>query len=76
MSGKRVNAILARPPMEYEANYFNQLVREVQQLIGDVRNPIVSAPDLPTEASISILEVGRLYQQDGVVKVVRAEDKE
>jgi hypothetical protein len=53
----------------------NQLVRALENLVIDVRNPVFSASNLPTRDSISALEVGRLYQEDGLVKVVRPEDK-
>ena len=75
MSSKRVNAILPTAPPQYDPTYLNQLVRTLENLIGDVRNPVFSASNLPNEEVVSVLEVGRLYQEDGVVKVVRPEDK-
>jgi hypothetical protein len=75
MSGKRVNAILPTAPTQYDPAYVNQLVRALENLVGDVRNPVFSASNLPTIDSLASLEVGRLYQEDGVVKVVRPEDK-
>jgi len=75
MSGKRVNAILPSAPAQYDPTYLNQLVRSLENLVGDVRNPVFSASDLPTRDAVSVLEVGRLYQEDGIVKVVRPEDK-
>lgn len=75
MSTKRVNAILPTAPPQYDPTYLNQLVRALENLVLDVRNPVFSASNLPTRDSISALEVGRLYQEDGLVKVVRPEDK-
>jgi hypothetical protein len=75
MSSKRVNAILPTAPLQYDPTYLNQLVRTLENLVADVRNPVFSASDLPTEEVVSVLEVGRLYQEGGVVKVVRPEDK-
>lgn len=75
MSTKRVNAILPSAPPQYDPTHLNQLVRALENVIGDLRNPVISAPNLPTKDSISVLEVGRLYEEDGVVKVVRPEDK-
>lgn len=75
MSSKRVNAILPTAPPQYDPTYLNQLVRTLENLVADVRNPVFSASNLPNEEVVSVLEVGRLYQEDGVVKVVRPEDK-
>lgn len=75
MSRQTVRPILPLAPGQYDPEFINQLSRELQNLIVEVRNPLSSAVQLPTEESLSVLGVGRLYQQDGVVKVVREEDK-
>ena len=75
MSSKRVNAILPTAPPQYDPTDLNQLVRTLENLVADVRNPVFSASNLPNEELVSVLEVGRLYQDDGVVKVVSPEDK-
>ena len=75
MSRQTVRPILPLAPNQYDPEFINQLSRELQNLIAEVRNPLSSAVQLPTQESLSILNVGRLYQEDGVVKVVREEDK-
>ena len=75
MTRKTIAPILPLAPQQYDPEFLNQLSRELQNLITEVRNPLSSAVELPTRDSLPILQIGRLYQEDGVVKVVTPEDK-
>jgi len=47
----------------------------LENLINEVRNPLTGINSLPNVNAIASLEVGDLYEDNGFVKVVRAEDK-
>jgi len=75
MSIKTVRPLLPAAPAQYDPAYLHQLSRSLENLINEVRNPLTGINNLPTAEAITALEVGDLYQDNGFVKVVRAEDK-
>jgi len=75
MSIKTVRPLLPAAPAQYDPAYLHQLSRSLENLINEVRNPLTGINNLPTADAITALEVGDLYQDNGFVKVVRAEDK-
>jgi len=75
MSIKTVRPLLPAAPNQYDPVYLHQLARSLENLINEVRNPITSIDNLPTADAITSLEIGDLYQDNGFVKIVRAEDK-
>ena len=75
MSVKTVRPLLPAAPAQYDPAYLHQLSRSLENLINEVRNPLTGINNLPTADAITALEVGDLYQDNGFVKVVRAEDK-
>jgi len=75
MSIKTVRPLLPAAPAQYDPAYLHQLSRSLENLINEVRNPLTGINNLPTADAITALEVGDLYQDNGFVKVVQAEDK-
>ena len=75
MSIKTVRPLLPAAPAQYDPAYLHQLSRSLENLINEVRNPLTGINNLPTAEAITALEVGDLYQDNGFVKVVQAEDK-
>lgn len=75
MSVKTIRPLLPSAPSQYDPAYLHQLSRSLENLINEVRNPLTSINNLPSATVIDSLEVGDLYEENGFVKVVRAEDK-
>lgn len=75
MSIKTIRPLLPQAPVQYDSAYMHQLSRSLENLINEVRNPLTNINNLPTASAIDSLEIGDLYQDNGFVKVVRAEDK-
>jgi hypothetical protein len=71
---KIVRGILPSAPIQYDISFFNQLSRAVNYLIDDVKNPLTNVPNIATEAEANSLQVGDVYEADGVVKIVRQTD--
>ena len=73
MSRQLVPPTFALPPDEYDAQYFNELVRSLSQLVTQLQNPgelrgtKITLTDLPT--SDTGLEVGALFNDNGTIKV-------
>ena len=75
MSIKTIRPLLPSAPTQYDPAYVHQLARSLENLIDEVRNPLTGINSLPPATAINSLEVGDLYEDNGFVKVVRAEDK-
>lgn len=75
MSIKTVRPLLPSAPAQYDPAYLHQLARSLENLINEVRNPLTGINNLPPASAIDSLQVGDLYEENGFVKVVRAEDK-
>ena len=73
MSRQLVPPYFSLPPDEYDAQYFNELVRSLSQLVTQLQNPgelrgtKITLTDLPT--SDTGLEVGALFNDNGTIKV-------
>ena len=75
MSIKTGRPLLPSAPAQYDPAYLHQLARSLENLINEVRNPLTGINNLPPASAIDSLQVGDLYEENGFVKVVRAEDK-
>ena len=73
MSRQLVPPTFALAPDEYDAQYFNDMVRSLSQLVTQLQNPgelratKITLTDLPT--SDTGLEVGALFNDNGTIKV-------
>ena len=67
---KIVRPILPLAPPEYEEQYFNQLVRTLEELISKTELPTRNIPNIADVTELSSLEVGDLYKDaSGFVKI-------
>jgi|TARA_R100001463_G_scaffold602_3_gene2543 hypothetical protein len=72
MSRKIIRSIIPIAPPQYDATYVNQLARSLDNFIDEVRNPLLNIPDMPNVSVVSILEEGDLFEDNGFVKIKRA----
>ena len=74
MSRQLVPPTFSLPPEEYDAQYFNEMVRSLSQLVTQLQNPgelrgtKITLTQLPT--SSEGLESGSLFNDNGTVKIV------
>ena len=74
MSRQLVPPTFSLPPEEYNAQYFNEMVRSLSQLVTQLQNPgelrgtKITLTQLPT--SSEGLESGSLFNDNGTVKIV------
>ena len=74
MSRQLVPPTFSLPPNEYNAEYFNEMVRSLSQLVTQLQNPgelrgtKITLTQLPT--SSEGLESGSLFNDNGTVKIV------
>ena len=72
MSRKIIRSIIPIAPPQYDATYVNQLARSLDNFIDEVRNALLNIPDMPNESVVSVLEEGDLFEDQGFVKIKRA----
>jgi len=76
MTQKTIRTVLPIPPPEYDVLYINQLIRVLDVLISEVRNPDINIPNtaLPSVGVANTLSIGDMFEDDSFLRVVRAED--
>ena len=72
MSRKIIRSIIPIAPPQYDASYVNQLARSLDNFIDEGRNPLLNIPDMPNVSVVSVLEEGDLFEDQGFVKIKRA----
>ena len=72
MSRKIIRSIIPIAPPQYDATYVNQLARSLDNFIDEGRNPLLNIPDMPNVSVVSVLEEGDLFEDQGFVKIKRA----
>ena len=72
MSTKIVRSIIPIAPQQYESTYVNQLARALDNVIDDQRNPLLNIPNMPNVNVVSVLEEGDLFEDNGFVKIKKA----
>ncbi len=72
MSRKIIRSIIPIAPPQYDATYVNQLARSLDNFIDEVRNPLLNIPEMPNVSVVSVLEEGDLFEDNGFVKIKRA----
>ena len=72
MSRKIIRSIIPIAPPQYDATYVNQLARSLDNFIDEVRNALLNIPDMPNVSVVSVLEEGDLFEDQGFVKIKRA----
>ena len=76
MTQKTIRTVLPIPPPQYDVMYINQLARNLDVLISEVRNPDMNIPStaLPSVGVANTLSVGDMFDDGSFLRVVRAED--
>ena len=76
MTQKTIRTVLPIPPPQYDVMYINQLARNLDVLISEVRNPDMNIPStaLPSVGVANTLSVGEMFEDDSFLRVVRAGD--
>ena len=76
MSRNLTRSYFAVPPKDYSQTYFSQLVQSFSVLLAQIQNPgdsrvtTLTITNLPTNDQG--LETGALFEQDGFVKITKA----
>ncbi len=74
MSTKIIRSIIPIAPQQYESAYVNQLARALDNIIEDQRNPIINLSNVPSDGVANGLSVGDLYESNGFLKIIRANE--
>jgi hypothetical protein len=74
MTRKIVRSIIPIAPLQYDSAYVNQLARSLDNFIDEQRNPIVNLSNIPNESLANGLIEGDLYEANGFLKIVRANE--
>ena len=72
MSKKIIRSIIPIAPPQYDSAYVNQLARSLDSFIDETRNPLLNIPNMPNVSVASVLEEGDLFEDNGFVKIKRA----
>ena len=71
---KVIRTVLPVAPNEYEQNFVNQLARNLDRVIDEQRQPLLSIQNMPTNGVANTLQTGDLYDSGGFVKIKRVGD--
>ena len=74
MSRKVIRSILPLPPQQYSAAYVDQLRRALDNFITEQRSPLVNFQGIPSAGAANTLELGDVFEDGGVLKIVRLND--
>ncbi len=69
-----IRTIIPVAPQQYDQTFSNQLARNLEFVIDQVRSPVSNIPNIATSGQAGTLQVGDLYEKDGFVKIVREND--
>lgn len=74
MSRKVIRSILPIAPSFYSQNYVDQLRRALDNFITEQRSPLVNFQGIPSAGAANTLEQGDVFEDGGVLKIVRLND--
>ena len=74
MSTKIVRSIIPIAPVTYDSAYLNQLARALDDVISDQRNPLVNLTNIPNIDVAHSLEIGDIFEENGVLRIKRSTD--
>ena len=74
MTRKIIRAILPVAPPQYEQAYVDQLRRTLDLFIDEQRSATINFQGVPSSGSANTLDLGDIFADDGVLKIVRVGD--
>jgi len=74
MTRKIIRQIIPIAPLEYSAAYVNQLARTLDNFIDEQRSPIVNFQGIPSDGAANTLDLGDVFEANGVLKIIRQGD--
>jgi len=74
MTRKVIRSILPLAPPEYDRMYIDQLARALDLFIDEQRSAQINFQGIPSSGSANTLNVGDLFEENGIIKVVRVND--
>lgn len=74
MSRKSIRSVLPVATPEYDHKHMAELIRALERLTDEVRNPTVNFQGIPSDDSANVLEAGDFYESNGFIKVKKAND--
>lgn len=74
MTRKIIRQILPIAPLQYDPGYINQLARTLDNFIDEQRSPSVNFQGIPSDGVANTLELGDVFEANGVLKIVRQKD--
>lgn len=75
MTRKVVRSILPLAPADYDRRYIDQLAKALDLFIDEQRSATINFQGVPSSGVANTLELGDLYEDNGVVKIIRQNDK-
>lgn len=74
MTRKVIRTILPIAPAQYDQAYVDQLRRALDLFITEQRSPLVNFQGVPSAGSANTLDLGDIYEDGGVLKIIRLND--
>lgn len=74
MTRKIIRQILPIAPLQYDPGYINQLARTLDNFIDEQRSPSVNFQGIPSDGVANTLELGDVFEANGVLKIIRQKD--
>jgi hypothetical protein len=74
MTRKIIRTILPIAPAVYEQAYIDQLRRTLDLFIDEQRSATINFQGIPSAGAANTLELGDIFEDDGVLKIVRVND--
>lgn len=74
MSRKIIRTIIPIAPPTYQQQYVDQLRRALDLFITEQRSPLVNFQGIPGAGAANTLELGDVFEDGGVLKIVRLND--
>jgi len=74
MTRKIIRTILPVAPVTYDQGYIDQLRRALDLFIDEQRSATINFQGVPSSGSANTLDLGDIFEDDGVLKIVRLND--
>jgi hypothetical protein len=69
MTRKTTRITIPHAPPDYNRRYMAELVRALEVLVDELRNPIMNMQGLPSVGDANMLENGDIYEEAGHLKI-------